>query len=214
MAVSIDRAAKSSASAASSIYRAINRGEIRTVRVEAASSSPSTNSNVSSKPPNEAAPDCSTCSAVPVARRRATSGPGSDVVGVDINPQPHYCGDEFYQADATTVLERMAMGGGEDEGYDAIHASPPCQAYSIATAALRASGTEYPDLVAATRARWSRQGRRGSSRTCRGRRSVPTSNSAGACLSLPPTPRTVVRNKLARLRVASALLPRRPRPFG
>lgn len=45
---------------------------------------------------------------------------GFYVVGVDIKPQPHYCGDEFYQADA---LEFPL------EGYAAYHASPPCQGY-------------------------------------------------------------------------------------
>ncbi len=48
---------------------------------------------------------------------------GLYVVGVDNKPQPHYCGDEFYQADALTYPL---------EGYDAYHASPPCQRYSIA----------------------------------------------------------------------------------
>lgn len=49
---------------------------------------------------------------------------GFYVVGVDIEPQPHYCGDEFYQADA---LEYVAERG---RAFDAIHASPPCQGYS------------------------------------------------------------------------------------
>ena len=51
---------------------------------------------------------------------------GFYVVGVDNRPQPHYIGDEFYQADA---LEFCATHGRE---FDVIHASPPCQAYSKA----------------------------------------------------------------------------------
>jgi DNA (cytosine-5)-methyltransferase 1 len=47
---------------------------------------------------------------------------GFHVIGVDIEPQPNYCGDEFVQADA---LEFLA-GGGMDRA-DAVHASPPCQ---------------------------------------------------------------------------------------
>jgi DNA (cytosine-5)-methyltransferase 1 len=66
---------------------------------------------------------------------------GFYVVGVDNRPQKHYIGDEFILADAMTV----DLGG-----YDAIHASPPCQAYSD----LRnLSDEEYPDYIANIRSR-------------------------------------------------------------
>ena len=70
---------------------------------------------------------------------------GFDVVGVDIKPQPRYP-FEFVQDDA---LEYVAAHGHE---FDAIHASPPCQRYSVAT---QVHGTEqvssHPDLLEPTR---------------------------------------------------------------
>jgi DNA (cytosine-5)-methyltransferase 1 len=71
---------------------------------------------------------------------------GFDVVGVDINPQPHYP-FEFHQADALEYHLR---------GFDAIHASPPCQAYTHKTSTWgRARRNEYihPDLLDAVRCR-------------------------------------------------------------
>jgi DNA (cytosine-5)-methyltransferase 1 len=68
---------------------------------------------------------------------------GFEVVGVDINPQPRYP-FEFHQADAMTYPL---------DGFDAVHASPPCQAYSLASQSQRNGGKKYPDLLALTRDR-------------------------------------------------------------
>lgn len=73
---------------------------------------------------------------------------GFDVVGVDINPQPHYP-FEFHQADALHFLECV-----EPDDYlnrfDAIHASPPCQAYSAITD-VQGDRSSHPDLLPPTR---------------------------------------------------------------
>jgi len=68
---------------------------------------------------------------------------GFEVVGVDHQPQPRFP-FEFHQADA---LEFLAAHGSE---FDAIHASPPCQRYSVA-ANIHGPAYQHPDLVGATR---------------------------------------------------------------
>lgn len=68
---------------------------------------------------------------------------GFEVVGVDIKPQPHYP-FEFILADAMTYPL---------DGFDAIHASPPCQKYSTMTGRWEGRADEHPDLIAATRMR-------------------------------------------------------------
>ena len=72
---------------------------------------------------------------------------GFDVYGVDINPQPNYP-FEFVQADAMTF---------PFDGFDAIHASPPCQRYSAA-ANIHDTADTHPDLIPPTRARLERSG--------------------------------------------------------
>jgi DNA (cytosine-5)-methyltransferase 1 len=74
---------------------------------------------------------------------------GFEIRGVDIKPQPHYP-YTFLQMDALAFLETL-IATGEVDVFDAIHASPPCQAYSVAAQSERNAGKEYPDLLAATR---------------------------------------------------------------
>ncbi len=67
---------------------------------------------------------------------------GFYVVGVDIKPQPHYCGEEFHQADA---LEFCREHGRE---FDVIHASPPCQGYTLMRGlGGKAVGRKTPRLI-------------------------------------------------------------------
>ena len=72
----------------------------------------------------------------------------TDIVGVDIVPQPNYP-FTFIQADALVPPVRL-------EDFDLIHASPPCQAYTTAGAAwnkkLGPSSQRNPDLLPTTAA--------------------------------------------------------------
>lgn len=69
---------------------------------------------------------------------------GFHVTGVDIAPQPNYCGDEFHRGDAVEFIR------GHGHEFDAIHASPPCQSSSLITKGTN-RGREYPELIPPTR---------------------------------------------------------------
>ena len=72
---------------------------------------------------------------------------GFNIVGVDIEPQPHYP-FTFVLADALDVLEKLISGDKLGRTFSAIHASPPCQFYSH-TQQIR--NYAYPDLIGPTR---------------------------------------------------------------
>lgn len=68
---------------------------------------------------------------------------GFHVTGVDIRPQPRYCGDAFHEADAMTFPL---------EGFNFIWASPPCQGYSVSKSRPKIA-KKYPMLIEPVRAR-------------------------------------------------------------
>ncbi len=73
---------------------------------------------------------------------------GFEVVGVDNRPQPNYP-FEFHEADALSIIDDQ--WGTFDSWFgpfDAIHASPPCQAYIRSGNVDR---TRHPDLLGQTR---------------------------------------------------------------
>lgn len=67
----------------------------------------------------------------------------AEIVGVDLKPQPRYP-FTFVQADAMTYPL---------DGFDAIHASPPCQGYSALRCLPWLRDKEYPMLIDPMRAR-------------------------------------------------------------
>lgn len=74
---------------------------------------------------------------------RGYSNAGFHVTGVDYHAQPRYAGDEFIYADAFDWVGENAAR------FDVIHASPPCQKYTML--AVR-TGRDYPDSIERTRA--------------------------------------------------------------
>ena len=73
---------------------------------------------------------------------------GFEVWGVDINPQPNYCGDVFFPSDVFRFLNVYPL-----DGFDAIHASPPCQMFTAYRRAMPDRGDDqYVNLIPETRA--------------------------------------------------------------
>lgn len=84
---------------------------------------------------------------------------GYRVYSVDLVPQPRNP-FPFYQGDVCAVLTLLILGesitfsNGETlslQDFAAIHASPPCQAYSVTKSKSRNRKTKHVDLVAPTR---------------------------------------------------------------
>lgn len=69
---------------------------------------------------------------------------GFHVTGVDIQKQPHYCGDKFIQANALEFEIDPAE-------FDFIWASPPCQAHTALKTMHNAK--HHEDLIPQTRAK-------------------------------------------------------------
>lgn len=75
---------------------------------------------------------------------------GFQATGVDIAAQPDYRGWEFWGCDALTALSHPQEIRGR---FDAIHASPPCQAYTALELGTNAArGNDHPRLYAPVRA--------------------------------------------------------------
>jgi len=78
--------------------------------------------------------------------RKGLQDAGFYVIGVDIEHQPRYGGDEFYCADAVAWLRVHADWIRKNAAL--VHTSPPCQFDSDCQ---RIMGNEHPDLIEPTR---------------------------------------------------------------
>lgn len=66
---------------------------------------------------------------------------GFRVLGVDLSPQPNYCGDDFVRGDAVAFIRKHGPR------FALRHASPPCQGFSTQTA----DKSGHPRLIEPTR---------------------------------------------------------------
>lgn len=72
---------------------------------------------------------------------------GFEVEGVDIKEQPDYP-FKFFHFD---IFDKLRFYNMNVYRFDLIWASPPCQAFSKASAPARFKGKKYPDLISRTR---------------------------------------------------------------
>ena len=79
---------------------------------------------------------------------------GFHVTGVDLYPQPNYCGDAFVKADALEYLRAADF-----DRFDFIWASPPCQRHTVLKTAPNAKGAAHRDWIPQTRALLKRAGK-------------------------------------------------------
>lgn len=101
----------------------------------------------------------------------------TEIVGVDIKPQPHYP-FQFIQADALDFVSSFGAG------FDAIHASPPCQGYLQSGMIHKAKKATYPKLVPQTREALIRTGRPWVIENVPGAPMVPTFTLCGSMFGL------------------------------
>jgi len=92
------------------------------------------------------------CKAGGAAMGYSRAFPDAEIVGIDHEPQPRYP-FTFVREDAYSVLRDQAWCA----SFDLIHASPPCQRYSIA-GRIHGSG-HHPNLVPTVRYRLQKVGR-------------------------------------------------------
>lgn len=72
---------------------------------------------------------------------------GFHVIGIDIEPQPNYVGEEFVQGDFFEVLPQLLA----EHDVRAIHGSPPCQAFTVYGNNRAHVRNDHPDLIDSTR---------------------------------------------------------------
>jgi DNA (cytosine-5)-methyltransferase 1 len=79
---------------------------------------------------------------------------GFYVVGVDIEPQPRYCGDEFIQADALEYLDNADLSR-----FSVLHGSPLCQGFTQMLNWNEQIKEKYHNFIPAIRERFQATGR-------------------------------------------------------